>query len=174
MILQIHSSTLQIHSRGWSSFYYYYDKNFLAKDISGNLMAIYVIYQCLFRSKFLAAPLIYYGLQHFLSLAGSLVFIPLIMVPAMGGTDVSYLPQIVSSTKFEELYGLILIVDFQFHLTDSERYCHNNFDYATTLWNHYNTSIIPWYPASSSTRKLICVFGSSSGYNECAGLSQPD
>ncbi|XVF59109.1 hypothetical protein PTKIN_Ptkin07bG0248500 [Pterospermum kingtungense] len=31
--------------------------------------------------------LIYYGLQHFLSLAGSLVFIPLVIVPAMGGTD---------------------------------------------------------------------------------------
>ncbi|CAA7387660.1 unnamed protein product [Spirodela intermedia] len=28
-----------------------------------------------------------YGLQHYLSLAGSLVFIPLILVPAMGGTD---------------------------------------------------------------------------------------
>ncbi|GLU18202.1 hypothetical protein SLE2022_345150 [Rubroshorea leprosula] len=33
------------------------------------------------------APLMYYGLQQFLSQAGSLVFIPLIMVPAMGGTD---------------------------------------------------------------------------------------
>lgn len=32
-------------------------------------------------------PLIFYGLQHFLSLAGSLVFIPLIMVPTMGGSD---------------------------------------------------------------------------------------
>ncbi|KAL3527551.1 hypothetical protein ACH5RR_012207 [Cinchona calisaya] len=32
-------------------------------------------------------PLIYYGLQHFLSLAGSLIFIPLIIVPAMGGSD---------------------------------------------------------------------------------------
>ncbi|KAI9111374.1 hypothetical protein K1719_017064 [Acacia pycnantha] len=31
--------------------------------------------------------LLYYGLQHYLSLAGSLIFIPLIMVPAMGGTD---------------------------------------------------------------------------------------
>ncbi|XWS29599.1 hypothetical protein CRYUN_Cryun24cG0042700 [Craigia yunnanensis] len=31
--------------------------------------------------------LIYYGLQHLLSLAGSLIFIPLVMVPAMGGTD---------------------------------------------------------------------------------------
>ncbi|XP_054809859.1 nucleobase-ascorbate transporter 11 isoform X1 [Prosopis cineraria] len=31
--------------------------------------------------------LIYYGLQHYLSLAGSLIFLPLIMVPAMGGTD---------------------------------------------------------------------------------------
>ncbi|WOL07053.1 nucleobase-ascorbate transporter 11 [Canna indica] len=33
------------------------------------------------------APLFFYGIQHYLSLAGSLVFIPLIMVPAMGGTD---------------------------------------------------------------------------------------
>ncbi|KAJ4963216.1 hypothetical protein NE237_023155 [Protea cynaroides] len=31
--------------------------------------------------------LMYYGLQHYLSLAGSLIFIPLVMVPAMGGTD---------------------------------------------------------------------------------------
>ncbi|XP_041016819.1 nucleobase-ascorbate transporter 11-like isoform X2 [Juglans microcarpa x Juglans regia] len=31
--------------------------------------------------------LIYYGLQHYLSLAGSLIFIPSIIVPAMGGTD---------------------------------------------------------------------------------------
>ncbi|KAM7262065.1 hypothetical protein ACFE04_021142 [Oxalis oulophora] len=31
--------------------------------------------------------LIYYGLQHYLSLAGSLMFIPLLIVPAMGGTD---------------------------------------------------------------------------------------
>uniref|UniRef100_A0A5B6YPE9 Nucleobase-ascorbate transporter 11 n=1 Tax=Davidia involucrata TaxID=16924 RepID=A0A5B6YPE9_DAVIN len=30
---------------------------------------------------------IYYGVQHYLSLAGSLIFIPLIIVPAMGGTD---------------------------------------------------------------------------------------
>uniref|UniRef100_A0A1S3BNP2 Uncharacterized protein n=1 Tax=Cucumis melo TaxID=3656 RepID=A0A1S3BNP2_CUCME len=32
-------------------------------------------------------PLIYYGLQHYLSLVGSVVFMPLIIVPAMGGTD---------------------------------------------------------------------------------------
>ncbi|KAL5556566.1 hypothetical protein UlMin_038802 [Ulmus minor] len=32
-------------------------------------------------------PLMCYGLQHYLSLAGSLIFIPLIIVPAMGGSD---------------------------------------------------------------------------------------
>ncbi|KAL9229597.1 hypothetical protein vseg_005047 [Gypsophila vaccaria] len=32
-------------------------------------------------------PIIYYGLQQYFSMAGSLVLIPLIMVPAMGGTD---------------------------------------------------------------------------------------
>ncbi|KAL6012612.1 hypothetical protein ACLOJK_003101 [Asimina triloba] len=35
-----------------------------------------------------AFPLVIcYGIQHYLSLAGSLVFIPLVIVPAMGGTD---------------------------------------------------------------------------------------
>lgn len=32
-------------------------------------------------------PLLSYGMQHYLSLAGSLIFAPLIFVPAMGGTD---------------------------------------------------------------------------------------
>ncbi|KAF3529612.1 hypothetical protein DY000_02036267 [Brassica cretica] len=32
-------------------------------------------------------PLICYGLQHYLSLAGSLIFIPLVIVPAMDGSD---------------------------------------------------------------------------------------
>ncbi|KAI3426740.1 uncharacterized protein J3R85_009600 [Psidium guajava] len=32
-------------------------------------------------------PIIYYSLQHYLSMAGSLIFIPLIMVPTMGGSD---------------------------------------------------------------------------------------
>ncbi|KFK30412.1 hypothetical protein AALP_AA7G257500 [Arabis alpina] len=32
-------------------------------------------------------PLIYYGLQHYMSLVGSLVFIPLVIVPAMDGSD---------------------------------------------------------------------------------------
>ncbi|KAF6160618.1 hypothetical protein GIB67_019558 [Kingdonia uniflora] len=33
------------------------------------------------------ASLIYYGLQHYLSISGSLIFIPLVIIPAMGGTD---------------------------------------------------------------------------------------
>ncbi|KAL8038339.1 hypothetical protein ABFX02_11G100800 [Erythranthe guttata] len=32
-------------------------------------------------------PVVFYGLQHYLSLAGSLIFIPVIVVPSMGGTD---------------------------------------------------------------------------------------
>ena len=34
-------------------------------------------------------PLIFYGFQHYLSIAGSIILIPLIIVPAMGGSDVS-------------------------------------------------------------------------------------
>ncbi|KAK3127063.1 hypothetical protein QOZ80_7AG0567820 [Eleusine coracana subsp. coracana] len=33
------------------------------------------------------ARLIFYGIQHYLSIAGSLVFVPLILVPNMGGSD---------------------------------------------------------------------------------------
>lgn len=59
------------------------------------------LFKCIIRNQYflltfiwlflIAVPLICYGLQHYLSLAGSLIFIPLIIVPAMGGTDVSIL-----------------------------------------------------------------------------------
>ncbi|TKY69959.1 Nucleobase-ascorbate transporter 11 [Spatholobus suberectus] len=39
------------------------------------------------RSLLMEVSLIYYGLQHYLSLAGSLVLIPLVMVPVIGGTN---------------------------------------------------------------------------------------
>ncbi|XP_074371852.1 nucleobase-ascorbate transporter 11 isoform X2 [Apium graveolens] len=43
--------------------------------------------KCGMRDNPAFVPLICYGLQHYLSLAGSLIFIPLIIVPTMGGTD---------------------------------------------------------------------------------------
>ena len=36
-----------------------------------------------------AVPLIFYAIQHYLSIVGSIILIPLILVPAMGGTPVS-------------------------------------------------------------------------------------
>jgi xanthine/uracil permease len=36
-----------------------------------------------------AVPLMLYAVQHYFSIAGSLILIPLIIVPAMGGTPVS-------------------------------------------------------------------------------------
>ncbi|KAM7274446.1 hypothetical protein ACFE04_016312 [Oxalis oulophora] len=45
------------------------------------------VFKCGLRDNPGIVPLIYYGLQHYLSLAGSLIFIPLVIVPAMGGTD---------------------------------------------------------------------------------------
>lgn len=47
------------------------------------------------------APAIYFGLQHYLSLAGSLIFIPLVMVPTMGGSDVSVNLQNLRIMQFE-------------------------------------------------------------------------
>ncbi len=44
----------------------------------------------------IAVPLIFYGIQHYLSIAGSLVFVPLILVPTMGGSDVRpFLPFLI-------------------------------------------------------------------------------
>lgn len=39
--------------------------------------------------SFTAGSLVVYGIQHFVSIIGSLVLIPLVIVPAMGGDDVS-------------------------------------------------------------------------------------
>ncbi|KAE9613337.1 hypothetical protein Lal_00027653 [Lupinus albus] len=55
--------------------------------------------------------LIYYGLQHYLSLAGSLVLIPLVMVPAMGGTDKDT-ATVISTTMF--LSGITTILHSYF------------------------------------------------------------
>ena len=49
-----------------------------------------------------AVPLIIYAIQHYLSIAGSLVLIPLIIVPAMGGTPVSkYVPPVLMKLFFK-------------------------------------------------------------------------
>ncbi|XP_047175350.1 nucleobase-ascorbate transporter 11-like [Vigna umbellata] len=56
-------------------------------------------------------PLIYYGLQHYLSLVGSLVLIPLIMVPTMGGTD-SDTANVISTMLF--LSGVTTILHSYF------------------------------------------------------------
>lgn len=37
----------------------------------------------------ISVPIGVYGLQHYISMLGSLVLIPLVIVPAMGGTHVS-------------------------------------------------------------------------------------
>lgn len=38
---------------------------------------------------FFAVPLVVYGIQHYFSIVGSLILIPLVIVPAAGGQDVS-------------------------------------------------------------------------------------
>lgn len=36
-----------------------------------------------------SVPIGFYGLQHYLSMLGSLILVPLVIVPAMGGSHVS-------------------------------------------------------------------------------------
>ena len=40
---------------------------------------------------FFSVPIGLYGFQHYISILGSLILIPLVIVPAMGGTYVSFL-----------------------------------------------------------------------------------
>lgn len=38
-----------------------------------------------------SVPIVFYGFQHYLSIIGSLILIPLVLVPAMGGNYVIHL-----------------------------------------------------------------------------------
>lgn len=42
-----------------------------------------------FACNFVSVPIGLYGFQHYLSMLGSLILIPLVIVPAMGGDHVS-------------------------------------------------------------------------------------
>lgn len=44
---------------------------------------IYEVLRCV------AVPIAVYGFQHYISMLGSIILIPLLMVPAMGGSPVS-------------------------------------------------------------------------------------
>lgn len=121
-------------------------------------------------ASLIAVPLIYYGLQHYISLAGSLVFIPLIMVPAMGGTDVS-----MHCNGFYVYYtiGKLIVLYFLYVISYlTEGYCYCNFYNTVSLWNHNNTAFLLWYPTAFSTRELICIFGSSISHHKFSGISK--
>lgn len=55
---------------------------------------LWLIWFCLLVLK-IPVPIGLYGFQHYISMLGSLVLIPLVIVPAMGGTYVSILKLLV-------------------------------------------------------------------------------
>lgn len=125
-----------------------------------------------------AVPVIYYGMQHYLSLAGSLVLIPLIMVPAMGGTDVSILLCLarICISSFPKAKGNALMnsmseINLFFH--NAERYGKCDVHNAACVWHRNAAAFILWDSSSTGTRKLICIFGTSTSYYELPGVSQP-
>lgn len=60
-------------------------------------------------NRTIAVPLVLYGIQHFVSMIGSLVLIPLVIVPAMGGSDVSSIPR-SPSLNIIDLFPSSLII----------------------------------------------------------------
>lgn len=52
---------------------------------------------------YISVPIGLYGFQHYLSMLGSLILIPLVIVPAMGGSHVSGL-------LFPQLYKILIFL----------------------------------------------------------------
>lgn len=106
----------------------------------------------------IAVPLIFYGIQHYLSLAGSLVFIPLIMVPTMGGTDVRKFSSVVSTFEHN---SKVCSKTGKLILAGGDCYC--DFHHAISFWYHDNNAFLLWQQASVGPRKLLCLSGSCFG-----------
>lgn len=123
----------------------------------------------------MTVPVIYYGLQHYLSLAGSLVLIPLIMVPAMGGTDVRICVMNVNWLfHFVKRIALMHIVtEVNLFLHDAERYSKCCLHNAAGIWHLNTAAFVLWDSSSIGAGKLICLFGSRTSHYELWGVSQP-
>jgi nucleobase transporter 1/2 len=125
-----------------------------------------------------AVPLILYGFQHYLSITGSIVFFPLIIVPAMGGRDVN--PSYLQIYLIDENYVIIFSIKSDmlsmslaekserdtFVLLLSGRYCKSGFDSSFIDWIVHFDAYIPRFKVTTNTRGLLCLSCSSSNYNQ--------
>lgn len=122
-----------------------------------------------------AVPLILYGLQHYLSIVGSLILIPLVIVPAMGGSTVSTtLTSCFLCLSFLSRFLLFVTMYSGFSWSSrspmwysvmnsvscvcfSERYSQGYFKYALSVRNLHFTALLLWIKVTSYSRSLICL-----------------
>lgn len=115
-----------------------------------------------------SVPIGFYGLQHYLSMLGSLILVPLVIVPAMGGSHVSVI--------LLELWSVMIAFNFIFfdHLIFwiIGGYCKCCIDCTFCLWNHYTVAYFVWVEASFDSRTFLCFSCSGFGYNKLSGVSR--
>lgn len=107
-------------------------------------------------------PLIFYGIQHYLSISGSIILIPLIIVPAMGGSDVSSQQKgVIMLMRNNERFNnfLWICLEFVLHLTGG--HCKSCFHCSSCYWIFDLNALLPWFKVAIGTRSILCVSCSS-------------
>lgn len=133
--------------------------------------------------SYCAVPLILYGLQHYLSIIGSLILIPLVIVPAMGGSSVStslwlFLSLEISLCIFTlirqwcKYMGCVWGSHNISTLCYAERYSEGYFKHVHGLRDIYITTLPLWLKVTPYTRSFICLSRSISCYHFLAWLHQ--
>jgi hypothetical protein len=51
-------------------------------------------------------------------------------------------------------------------------YCNSHLHHVINLWSYYNTTYFFGFSASTDSRKLLCIFGSSVGNCELRGVQK--
>ena len=93
-----------------------------------------------------SVPIGLYGFQHYLSILGSLILIPLVIVPAMGGTPVS--SSYNSFEYFHNIYIIYIYISISIYL--KKRHC---FKIDLTLFSGCRRILQMWYQQCSLFRE---------------------
>lgn len=116
-----------------------------------------------------------YGIQHYLSIIGSLILTPLVIAPAMGASHVS------SHFSFSIILVMFLFLanifcEYYFLLSDVlvaiGWNCSNGMYCALSVWSDYTPAHYFWVSAAVDTRAFFCLSGSGFGYHQLTWVSR--
>jgi len=127
-----------------------------------------------------SVPIGVYGIQHYVSILGSLILIPLVIVPAMGGSHVSHF--IFFKTKllfclcmfcfcFGKCIMWILLSDVLVAIGGN---CCSGLNCALRVWSDHIVAYIFWVQVALDTRAFFCLSGSSFGDHQLTRVSRTE